>query len=98
MGFSGTWNMTMKTPMGNREVALTLDQDGDALTGKMDADGTSAEVKDGKVEGSRGQWKANLTTPMPITLEFDVTQSGDALEGTVKLGMFGTSEVTGTKQ
>ena len=96
MAFSGTWNILMKTPMGDRAAVLTLAQDGDALSGSMEADGNTIEVKEGKVEGDRAKWNADLTSPMPITLEFDVGQDGDNLDGTVKLGIFGSSAVTGT--
>lgn len=86
----------MKTPMGDREAKLTLAQDGDNLSGSMEADGNTLDVNDGKVVDGRAQWKADLTQPMPITLEFDVAEDGGNLEGTVKLGMFGSSAVTGT--
>ena len=75
---------------------LTLAQDGDALSGKMEADGNAIDLEDGKVEDGRAKWKADLTTPMPITLEFDVAEDGGNLDGTVKLGMFGSSGVSGT--
>lgn len=97
MSYAGTWNIVMKTPMGDREAVLTLDQDGEALSGSMVADGKAIDVQDGKVEDDRAKWKADLTQPMPITLEFDVGVDGDALDGTVKLGMFGSSGVSGTR-
>ena len=96
MAFNGTWNITMKTPMGDREAVLTLAQEGAALTGKMEADGNAIDLEDGKVEDGRAKWKADLTSPMPITLEFDVAEDGGNLDGTVKLGMFGSSGVSGT--
>ena len=96
MAFNGTWNITMKTPMGDREAVLTLAQDGDALTGETTADGNSTPVKNGKVEDGRAKFEVDLTTPMPITLEFDLGADGDNLDGSVKLGMFGSSEVSGT--
>ncbi|NNC39019.1 MAG: hypothetical protein HKO02_16320 [Hyphomonadaceae bacterium] len=96
MGFNGTWNITMKTPMGDREAVLTLAQDGDELSGEATADGNATPVKNGKVEDGRAKFNVDLTTPMPITLEFDVAEDGSNLDGSVKLGMFGTSDVTGT--
>lgn len=96
MAFTGTWNIVMKTPMGDREAVLTLAEDGGALTGSMAADGDTMDIADGKVVDGRAQWKADLTSPMPITLEFDVAEDGGNLDGTVKLGMFGSSAVTGT--
>lgn len=97
MSFAGTWNVVMKTPMGDRQVVMVLAQDGDKLSGTMEADGNTIDIQEGKLAGDRGTWKADLTQPMPITLEFDVGVEGDALDGTVKLGMFGSSAVSGTR-
>lgn len=97
MAVDGKWNITMKTPMGDREAVLTLKQDGDALSGAMSADGQDTEIKDGKVEDGRCKWDVDVTTPMPITLSFDVEITSDNnIDGNVKLGMFGSSTVNGT--
>jgi len=87
----------MKTPMGDREVVMKMAEDGDNLSGTMEADGNEVPMKDGKIADGRGSWKADLTQPMPITLEFDCGIDGDALDGTVKLGMFGSSSLSGTR-
>jgi len=97
MSFDGKWNIVMKTPMGDREAEITLAQDGDALTGEAVADGTATPIKNGKVEDGHAKFEMDLTSPMPITLEFDLEAEGDALNGNVKLGMFGNSGVTGTR-
>jgi hypothetical protein len=47
------------------------------------------EVTDGVVDGDNLTWKAALTQPMPINLEFAATVDGDKMTGTVKLGTFG---------
>lgn len=96
MAYTGTWNIVMKTPMGDREAVLTLAQEGDTLSGTMVADGNTIEVQEGKVEEGRAKWNADLTNPMPITLEFDVADDSGNLDGSVKLGMFGSSAVSGT--
>ena len=97
MTLAGTWNVVMKTPMGDRQVVMVLAQDGESLSGTMEADDNTIDIQEGKVADDRGTWKADLTQPMPITLEFDVGVEGDALDGTVKLGMFGSSAVSGTR-
>ena len=97
MSFTGTWNAVMKTPMGDRALEMVLSEEGGTLTGTMQADGNTIDVQDGKVADGRATWKADLTQPMPITLEFDCGVDGDAMDGTVKLGMFGSSSVTGTR-
>ena len=95
MAIDGTWNVTMQTPMGNREAQVTLKQDGDALTGTMSAEGQSQDVENGKVDGGTATWDANVTSPMPLTLSFTAELDGDNLNGTVKLGMFGNATFTG---
>ena len=37
MAYNGSWNIIMKTPMGDREAKLTLAQDGDSLSGEMES-------------------------------------------------------------
>ena len=41
-------------------------------------------------------WKAALTQPMPITLEFTAKVDGDTISGNVKLGTFGDATFEGT--
>ena len=51
MAVDGNWNITMSTPMGERNAPLTLKNAGGALTGTMAAEGNSAEIFDGKANG-----------------------------------------------
>lgn len=97
MSVDGTWNIVMKTPMGDRDASVTLKEDGGSLSGQMSSDGNTIDIENGKVENGRASWDANVTVPMPITLSFDVAADGDTMDGTVKLGMFGSSSVTGTR-
>ena len=97
MSVKGTWNITMKTPMGDREASVTLDPDGDTLSGQMTGEGKSTDIENGKIENGRASWDMAITEPMPITLSFDVAADGDTLEGTVKFGSFGKANVSGTR-
>ncbi len=96
MAVDGKWNLVIKTPMGEQTGVLTLKQDGDALTGEMSGSAGAAAIENGRVEGDKLMWDAKVTTPMPLTLEFEGQQDGDNLNGNVKLGAFGTSTFTGT--
>lgn len=96
MAFNGSWNITMKTPMGDREAKVTLAEDGGSLSGTMEAEGQSTPISNGKVDGGRASWDVDVTNPMPLTLSFDVGMDGDNLDGQVKLGMFGNAPVSGT--
>ena len=72
MGADGKWEISMNTPMGAQAGTLDLKEDGNALTGTMSAAAApeAMEITDGTVDGDNLTWKAALTQPMPITLEF----------------------------
>jgi len=93
----GTWNTTINTPMGQQNPTLTLQTDGGSVTGKMSGPQGDLDLKDGSVDGDSVSFKADLTQPMPITLEFDLSVDGDNISGNVKLGSFGNATLTGTR-
>jgi hypothetical protein len=95
----GEWACTMKTPMGPQDSVLTVKTDGaGGFTGTNSGAQGSIDVRDGKVDGNTLTWKMDVKTPMALTLDAIVTIDGDALTGTVKLGMFGKSEMTGSRK
>lgn len=93
----GTWNTTMNTPMGAQQGTLVLTTAGSDLTGKLSGPQGEIEIEDGKIDGETLTWKANLTSPMPMTLDFDAKVDGDAISGNVKLGAFGNATFSGTR-
>ena len=93
----GVWNTTMNTPMGAQKATLTLATDGASLTGSMSGPQGSIDLKDGAVDGDSLSWKADITQPMAMTLEFSATVSGDEISGNVQLGAFGTASFSGTR-
>ena len=97
MAVDGKWNLTINTPMGAQTGAVTLASDGGALTGQMEGQMGTVAIEDGAVDGDAVKWNAKITSPMPMTLEFDGKVEGDNLNGNVKLGAFGSSTFTGTR-
>jgi hypothetical protein len=97
MSADGTWNTTINTPMGAQNGTLTLATDGSTLSGKMAGPQGEMELQDGAVDGDNLSWKAEVTSPMAMTLEFSATVSGDDISGNVKLGAFGDASFTGTR-
>ncbi len=83
--------------MGAQNATLTLQTNGSALTGKMSGPQGEIEIKDGNVDGDSLSWKADITIPMPMTLEFSATLDGDNIAGNVKLGAFGNASFNGTR-
>ncbi len=97
MTADGNWNLVISTPMGERQATLSLKTEGAALKGSQAAEGNSAEIFDGSVNGDAVSWKVSITNPMPMTLEFEGTVQGNSLSGTVVLGAFGSSSFSGTR-
>lgn len=93
----GSWNVEINTPMGTQKPTLNLTTDGTNLTGSMAGDQGTLPLEEGKVDGDNASWKASLTQPMAITLEFSCTVTGDEISGTVKLGAFGEATIKGTR-
>ena len=97
MAVDGNWNLTMTTPMGDRNATLSLKSAGGTLTGTQGADGHSTEIFDGSVSGNDVAWKVSITNPMPLTLEFKGTVAGDAISGEMGIGFMGNFPFTGTR-
>ncbi len=97
MSADGNWNTTMNTPMGAQNGTMTLSTDGGTLTGKLVSPQGEIELNDGTVDGDTLTWKADITSPMAMTLEFTATVDGDSMSGNVKLGAFGDATFTGTR-
>ncbi|HKS61098.1 MAG TPA: hypothetical protein VJT13_05340 [Xanthobacteraceae bacterium] len=97
MSADGTWNLTMQTPMGERRSTLTLATSGGSLTGTQEAEGNTTDITDGSVSGNDVSWKVAITNPMPLTLTFSGSVSGNTLNGTADTGMFGSFPFEGTR-
>ena len=97
MAVDGKYNITINTPMGAQTGVLTLNTDGGALTGEMAGNMGTVALENGNADGDKVAWQAKITSPMPMTLEFDGAVSGDAINGNVKLGAFGSSTFSGTR-
>jgi len=97
MSVDGTWNLVVKSPMGDQPSTLTLKADGATLTGTASAQGNTNDIANGKVDGDNVSWSNSITTPFPMTLEFSGTVAGDTLNGSVKAGSFGSFPFTGVR-
>jgi len=97
MAVDGNWNLTMTTPMGERNATLSLKCAGSTLTGTQGAEGNSAEIFDGTVNGEDLAWKVSITNPMPLTLAFTGKVSGNSMSGEMGIGPMGSFPFTGTR-
>src|SRR6201996_1140870 len=97
MAIDGNWEITINSPMGAQKARLKLTPSGGALSGTQHAQGSPQPVANGKVDGNKVSWSANITTPMPMTLEFTGAVDGDAIKGSVKAGSFGSFPFSGAR-
>jgi hypothetical protein len=97
MSVDGNWNITMSTPLGERQATLTLKSAGPTLTGTQAAEGDSAEIFDGTVSGGDVAWKVSITNPMPLVLEFAGKVDGDVIAGEMTINPMGSFPFTAVR-
>jgi len=97
MSVDGTWTTTMNTPMGAQNGTMELKAAGNTVTGTLAGPQGSLELQDGTIDGNNLAFKASITSPMAMTLEFSAVVDGDNISGNVKLGAFGNATFTGTR-
>ena len=98
MPVAGTYDVTIKTPMGDQKGKLTINPAGDGFSGSVESAmmGTMP-IENGTVRGETIAWTMDMKVPMPMNLECEATVTGDAMAGTIKAGMFGTMALSGTR-
>ncbi len=97
MALTGSWNISMKSPIGEQKAILELVETGAALTGTLASGGDSNAIDDGAVEGPSVRWAVKITKPMPLTLSFAGKAEGDEITGEVKFGGFGSGAFKAVK-
>ncbi len=97
MSAAGTWDIRIKTPIGDQTARLEIAPDhAGGFTGTVSGDPGSMPIS-GTIAGDNVRWSMKTTKPMPLDLDCDATISGDTLSGGVKAGMFGTMALSGTR-
>lgn len=98
MAVDGIWNITLKTPMGDRPVTVTLNSDGGDLSGKFASPQGDQDFDGGTANGDEATWSTMFNGAMgEMKLDFVGTVDGDAIDGTVQFGSFGSGTFDGTR-
>lgn len=97
MSVAGTYEVSVKSPMGDQSGTFTVIVDGDSFSGSLNGGMGSMDVAGGTVSGNTLSWKMDMKVPMPMTLDCTATVDGDALTGDVKAGVFGSMPLTGKR-
>jgi hypothetical protein len=95
--FGGSWDVTIATPIGDMAVVFDITEKDGAISGTARSVDETVDFLSPVAEGNRLTWSQDVTTPMRLTLKFDVTVEGDAMTGTSKPGMLPASKVEGTR-
>jgi hypothetical protein len=97
MSITGSWNISISTPIGKQSVRLELIETQGNVEGVATGEKETAPLLNPILEGNRLRWQQSITKPMRLNLSFDVIIDGDTLSGTSKAGRLPTSRVTGTR-
>jgi len=92
----GKWNITIKTPMGDKSGVLDLTVSGKTLTGSLSDAEHHVAISDGRVEGNKLSWKAKITKPMRLSFKFSATVEQDRISGDAR-HLLGSATFSGTR-
>jgi hypothetical protein len=95
--FAGSWDVTIDTPIGKIGAVFDISEEGGSIRGVARSGDEVVEFRDVVAEGDHLTWLQDVTTPMKLTLKFDVNVDGDSMTGTSKAAIFPASKLNGTR-
>ena len=97
MSVSGTYEITVKTPLGPQAAKLTLAADGAALSGSIENIKGKSDFSGGTVAGDEVHFSARISTPIGrVHAEINGKVDGDRFIATAKLPL-GKAELDGVR-
>ena len=93
----GSWDCTVKSPLGDQKMTLTVKTSGASWSGTVSGAMGSSDLS-GEANGDTISWKQQMTVPMPMTLDCQATADGDTRTGTVGAGAFGSFPLSGARK
>lgn len=87
----------MDTPIGQIAAVFNITDDNGVIGGNASTDKETVDILDASADGDRLTWILKTTTPMKLTLKFDVTVEGNTMTGTSKAGILPSSKVNATR-
>lgn len=98
MSLAGTYECSLKTPMGTKTGTLVVvpSADGDTFTGSLTNEmlGT-VEIPEGTIDANMLLCQMRVTSPMKMQVDCEVIIEGDSVVGFISAGMFGEMELKG---
>lgn len=94
----GTWDVTLKTPIGTLHAVYVFTDVAGALTGTASTRSETVPLAAIVRDGPRVTWRQSVTRPIRLNLDFDVTVAGQTLTGHSRAGRLPRTTVTGTRR
>ncbi|MFI1912905.1 hypothetical protein [Nocardia sp. NPDC020380] len=102
MSIVGTWDLTLRTPIGSLAIVYTFTDSDGTVRGTATGKGETVQLHEITIEttesGNHATWRQSVTRPMRLDLDFDVTVTGDRLTGWSRAGRLPRTKVTGSKR
>jgi imidazolonepropionase-like amidohydrolase len=97
---AGEWAITINVPGQTTESTVTITGEDGSYEGKITTDdGDTRALSDVALDGDNLTFGSSFEAgPQTIKLAFDLTITGDDIEGTVQAGNFGSFEVEGSRK
>jgi hypothetical protein len=97
MSITGTWNLTMNSPLGAQPATLQVQEVGGAYQGTLTGKADPTPLEELKVDGSNVAFSADADTPVGrLKLGFSGAVTGDSLAGKYTTP-FGAFDFSGTR-
>jgi hypothetical protein len=97
MSVTGTWNLTMNSPLGAQPATLQIQESGGAYEGTLTGKADPTPAQQLKVDGANVSFSADADTPVgKLNLAFSGTVTGDAISGKYETP-FGAFDFSGTR-
>jgi hypothetical protein len=97
----GDWRLQMKTPIGTIEADYHFEEHDGVVTGTANGAGEAVTLTDlvtrDTPDGPRVTWRQQITRPLRLNLEYDVSITGDTLTGESRAGRLPRTRVTGRR-
>jgi hypothetical protein len=95
---SGSWTLTVESPMGSNESTATFQQNAGALSGKIASDRGETELT-GTINNADITFSININVQgQALKIDYTGQVTGDAMTGTVKFGDYGEGKWSGKKK
>jgi hypothetical protein len=94
----GTWDVSLKTPIGTLSAVYVFTEADGALAGTASTEAEAVPLAAVTGNGPRVTWRQSVTRPIRLNLDFDVVVDGGTLTGHSRAGRLPRTAVAGARR